>query len=427
VRRRILLTVAAATGLVLLAFLLPLAVLVQDVAQNRATNAATITLQPLVALVPSVDERTLRAAVDQFNATSAYPITVFLPDGTVIGEPAPVTPSVRLAATGRSLTADVPDGREILVAVEGLPQGTAVLRAYVPTEELTEGVRRARIVLVVLGLILLGLGLLVGDSVARSFLRPVRNLADTADALAAGDLQARATPGGPHETQAVAQAMNRMAERIRVLLATEREAVADLSHRLRTPVTALRLDVEAVDDPTDRARLQDDVAGLSRAVDDVIREARRPVREGMSARCDAVTVVAERCRFWSVLAEDTDRAMSLSLPPDQVPVGVTADDLGYAVDALLGNVFAHTGDGVGLVVDLQPRPGGGAVLVVTDQGPGWPSSAPTDVLGRGVSGGGSTGLGLDIARRTAEASGGALRLGSAQPHGAVVGLELGPP
>jgi signal transduction histidine kinase len=423
VRRRILMTVAAATGLVLLAFLLPLSILVQDLAENRATTAATLTLQPLVALVPSVDEPALRAAVDQFNATSRYPITVYLPNGTVVGDAVPVSSAVELAASGRSLTVDVADGRDILIAVEGLPDGTAVLQAFVSNEQLSEGVMRARVVLLLLGLVLMGMALLVGDSVARSFLRPVRNLALTAEALAAGDLGARATPGGPPETRAVARAMNRMAARIKDLLASEREAVADLSHRLRTPVTALRLDAESITDPADRAQVLDDVADLSRAVDDLIREARRPVREGAGARCDAVGVVRDRVRFWAVLAEDTDRVMTVDLPPGQVPVGVTSDDLAYAVDALLGNVFAHTPDGTPFVVSLVAT-SDGAQLCVSDGGPGWPIG---DVLQRGVSHGGSTGLGLDIARRTAEASGGSLLLNGSAAGGAEVVLRLGPP
>ena len=419
-RQRILLTVAAATGLVLLAFLLPLAVLVQEVAESKAMNSATLTLQPLVSIVGSFDTPTITSAVEQVNATSEFPVSVFMPDSSVIGEPAPRTPAVELAATGRSYTAATAGGREVLVSVSG--DQTAVVRVFVPESELHEGVRRARIVLVVLGVILMGLALLVGDSVARSFLRPVRNLAHTANLLAAGDLTARATPDGPAETRAVARAMNRLAQRITALLAAEREAVADLSHRLRTPVTALRLDAEGLSQHDERARLLDDVAGLSRAVDEVIREARRPVREGVAAGCDASEILADRARFWSVLAEDTDRPMHLDLPAAPLLIGCSAEDLASSVDAVLGNVFAHTPDGTAFSLRLRPRTGGGAVLTVSDEGDGWPAS---DVLERGVSAAGSTGLGLDIARRTAEATGGTLQLSTAQPRGAVVTMTLG--
>jgi signal transduction histidine kinase len=94
------------------------------------------------------------------------------------------------------------------------------------------------------------------------------------------------------------------------------------------------------------------------------------------------------------------------------------------VDALLGNVFAHTADGVGFRVGLIPRPRGGAVLIVEDDGPGL---ADAEVLRRGESKAGSSGLGLDIARRSAEASGGWLRLGSRKEGtGLSVTMELGP-
>ena len=78
-------------------------------------------------------------------------------------------------------------------------------------------------------------------------------------------------------------------------------------------------------------------------------------------------------------------------------------DLEAALDALLGNVLAHTPDGVRFDVSLAPEAGGGAVLAVSDEGPGFLDAT---VVTRGRSGAGSTGLGLDIARRTAEASGG---------------------
>ena len=100
---------------------------------------------------------------------------------------------------------------------------------------------------------------------------------------------------------------------------------------------------------------------------------------------------------------------------------VPAADLAAAVDALLGNVFAHTPEGTGMLVDVRSRDGGGALVTVSDAGPGLPERAAE----RGRSGGGSTGLGLDIARRTAEASGGELRIRSS-PRGTAVTLDLGP-
>ena len=131
----------------------------------------------------------------------------------------------------------------------------------------------------------------------------------------------------------------------------------------------------------------------------------------------------DRLDFWSVLAEDTARAVTADLAPGPLPVAVAAAELAAAVDAVLGNVFAHTPDGVAFSVRLAALPRGGAEVVVADEGPGLPAGA-ADPIQRGVSGGASTGLGLDIARRAAEDSGGELRLESGP--GARVVLVLGP-
>lgn len=423
-RRQILLTVAAATLLVLVAFVVPLALLVRSSAADRATGEATLGVQPLAAVVGVVDADTLALTVEQVGAALEMPVTVYLGDGSVLGADRPRDDSVVLAATGRAFSADLDGGgREVLIPVAGRPDGTAVIRIEVPAERLREGVTASWRVLAALALALLALALLLADRLARSYLRPMHDLTDTATRLGGGDLDARLHPAGPPEVSAAGRAVNRLGARIQELLRAERESVADLSHRLRTPVTALRLDADGLRDPQERERIAGDVAELSRAVDQVIAEARRPVREGVTAGCDAAVVVADRAAFWRVLAEDTDRDVALSLDPGPLRVRLAAADLADAVDALLGNVFAHTPDGTAFAVSLRPRPGGGARLVVGDAGGGLPGS---DVLARGSSAAGSSGLGLDIVRRSAEASGGGLRLGRAPDGGAEVVVDLGP-
>ena len=118
------------------------------------------------------------------------------------------------------------------------------------------------------------------------------------------------------------------------------------------------------------------------------------------------------------------RDVRTDVAPGPLPVAVGRADLEALVDALLGNVFAHTPDGTAFAVRLGPRSGGGARLLVADAGPGLRVGA--DVLRRGASGGGSTGLGLDIARRTAEQAGGGLTLGRSARGGLAVTVDLGP-
>ncbi|MEV1287611.1 HAMP domain-containing sensor histidine kinase [Micromonospora sp. NPDC049679] len=418
-RRRLTLLVAATTCLVLVAFLVPLALLVRTVAQDRAVVAATADVQAIVPVVGTADRTTLRLTVEQLDHTR--PVTVFLPDGTVLGTAVPRTPGVDLAARGESLTAVDGDGREILVAV-GRPDGTAVIRTVVPAAELTRGVARAWLVLAGLGVALVLLGLGVADRLARRLVAPITELSAVSHRLARAELTARARPTGPPEVREVAGALNQLAGRIQELLREEREQVADLSHRLRTPLTALRLEAESLPEATDAARITAGVDALERAVTGLIQQARRR-GAGPGGSADAAAVVRDRVAFWTVLAEDTGRTVDLALDAGPLPVAVADDELAAATDALLGNVFAHTPDGTAFAVTLTARPGGGAILTISDEGPGMPSG----LVRRGASLAGSTGLGLDIVRRAAQASGGRLELSTRAAGGAVATVELGPP
>jgi signal transduction histidine kinase len=409
--------------LALLAFVVPLALLLRTVAQDRAVVAAAADAQSLVSLVGTADPATVRFSAEQMAATSRGPITVFLPDGSVLGSPAPRTTAVQLAArAGVSRTVDWPNGREIVVAVLGRPDGTAVIRAFVPAAELTRGVTRAWLALVGLGVTLLLLGLFVADRLSRTLVAPISELSAVSHRLARAELTARARPVGPREVREVAGALNHLASRIQDLLQGEREQVADLSHRLRTPLTSLRLEAESLTDPADASRIAARVDALERAVTGLISQARRRSSAHGDAACEATTVVSERVAFWTVLAEDTGRAVTLDMAgTGPLPVRVPGDELAAALDALLGNVFAHTPDGTAFTVTLASRAGGGALLTVADDGPG----LSVDHVRRGASLGGSTGLGLDIARRAAQSSGGRLDLTTGPTGGARVTLVLG--
>ncbi|PRY37881.1 sensor histidine kinase [Umezawaea tangerina] len=415
-RRRVLLLVGATTSLVLIAFLLPLALLIRDVAADRAVQAATVRAQSLSALVATTDGEARALSVAQVDPTA----TVFLADGTRLGVPAERTSLVELAFRGASESSDVPGGREIVFAVGG-PTGTiAVIRAFVPDARLSDGVGRAWLLLAGLGVVLLGVSLVVADRLARSLVRATISLAAVSHRLARGELDARADPAAPGEIGVVATALNGLAARIADLLREERETIADLSHRVRTPLMALRLDAEALDRPDDAERIGTGVDAVQRAVTLVIEQARRR-GDDPAGDSDAAEVVRERVAFWLVLAEDTDREVGVDVPGGPLPVAVPRADLEAGVDALLGNVFAHTPDGTGFRVALEARPEGGARLVVADAGPGMDAAA----VRRGSSGSGSSGLGLDIARRMAEASGGGLRIGASEHGGLLVTVDLG--
>jgi signal transduction histidine kinase len=452
-RLRVILLVVATSSLVLVSFLVPLALVLRSFAANQAVSKATAQAQNLAPLVATLSTDTLRGTVDQANADNGgSTVTVFMPGGQEFGPPAPRSATVKKAATtASSFTTVGPAGAEVLAAVQGLPAGTAVqglpagtavqglpagtavqgmpagtavIRIFVPTTVLHQGVARAWLLLVGLGLGLLALSVVVADQLARSLVRPIVALAEASDLLATGDLTARAAVAGPPEVRRAGAGLNRLAVRIGDLLAHERETVADLSHRLRTPLTALRIDAESLRSHDEMTQLSADVEAVERTVNEIIRAARRPTGGGVGVLCDASLVVTERAAFWRPLAEDQERPMMVEVPPAPVPVGVSGEDLAACTDVLLENVFSHTAEGEAFGVRLSRRAGGGAWLMVADDGPGFPDTDPTE---RGLSGGGSTGLGLDIARRIAETSGGMLTIGRSPSGGAAVSVGLGPP
>lgn len=419
-RRSLALLVAATTSMVLVAFLIPLALLIRSATSEQAVSAATRDASALISVVATADRDTAALAVEQSRGVTGHPFTVYYPDGATVGDPVAATPAVELGMRGQSLTAEADGGREIVVAVELVGGGTGAIRTFVSDAELSAGVLRSWVILAALGLGLVAVGVAVADRLASSMIRPVVRAADVSHRLAGGQLDARADVEGPPEAQAVAVGLNHLAGRITTMLRQERESLADLSHRLRTPLMALRLEAEAL--PEEHAgRITDGVDQLERAVSKVINDARsRGGDTGPGPWCDVAAVVRERVEFWSVLAEDTGREVHTSLSSEPVPARCAATELAAALDALLGNVFAHTPDGTPFAVSLEYRRGG-VRLVVADGGPGFNVDDP---VGRGHSGGASTGLGLDIARRVAESAGGGLTVGPSDLGGAAVILDL---
>jgi signal transduction histidine kinase len=448
VRRRLVALAATTTIMVALAFLIPLAVLVRTLARDRALSAAELEAQSLApVLALTRDTAALEAAMQATTSGNRDRLVIVLPDDTVIGGPTDGqslpyedprdADNLALARKGRAFSAPIRDGIAVLVPVTYETDQTAVVRVIVPDSVLERGVAAAWAVEAALGITLVASAVFVADRLARTIVRPVDALADAAGRLGEGDLSVRIDPAGPPEVKQVAEAFNQLGDRVGELLEAERELVADLSHRLRTPLTVLRLDAEGLNNPEESRRLADSVEELERAVTGVIRQARRPVQEDLvrpAAETDAAQVAADRLAFWAPLAEDQERDFEYVGIEDgddgvtgaSTTVAVSADELEAALDALLGNVFAHTPEGTAFRVEVRILSDGGISLAVEDSGPG----LSADFVERGVSGGGGTGLGLDIARRTAEAAGGVFRLGRSASGGARLAMELpttGPP
>lgn len=422
-RGRIALLVAATTSAVVLAFIIPLCLLVRTLAEDRGMADANQDARNVAILVSGLeDDPRLPGLVDAVDRRSPARTTVLTADGRVLGAPATAIeadPGVRRALAGEAFTEIDEEGAEILVPVV-TTSGTHVVRTTVSEDELRRGVVPAWTAIGVLGALMLAIAVLIADRIGRRVSTPVTELAQVAHLLREGDLDARAESYRTPEAEELSQALNGLAERIVELLAAERTAVGDLSHRLRTPVTALRLDAEAVKEPDVRERLQEHIEHLQRSIDAIVKAARRPVRTNMGTWCDATSTVRERVGFWSALAEDQGRNFEARLPYGPQPVAVDAADLRDIVDILVDNVFAHTPEGTAFSVELAAKDGG-AVLTVSDEGPGMrpPSAEARERPG-------FSGLGLQSVRRSVSGFGGRLQADGASGQGTRIEIWLPP-
>jgi signal transduction histidine kinase len=433
VRTTLALVSAAVTSMVAIAFLIPLAVIVRDVARDRAFTSAQLTgaaIEPVLSI--TTDRATLERAIVSTPAGAAGQLAVYLTAppaagapasqaGTFVGPQRASAADLRMATTAaRSFIAPVPGGYAVLQPVALGGGRLAVTEVYVPAAQVSRGVAASWAVMTGVALALVAVSVIVADRLASRVTRPARELADAAALLGDGDLSARSTAHGPAELAAAGHAFNAMAERLSGLITAERVMSADLPHRLRTPLTALRMNAAALGPGRAADDTRTAIERLEQQVDLIIRAARRPGPDE-PAGCDAASVLADRFEFWSALAEDQGRPCHLTGADLPVPVPVPRSDLVAAADALIGNIFKHTAEGTGFAVTLH-RGEDMVLVLVADAGQGIADTGAA--LRRGSSGAGSTGLGLDIARRVAESTGGGLKIDTSALGGAQVQLRL---
>ncbi|MGY0231777.1 HAMP domain-containing protein [Longispora urticae] len=419
-RRSYVLVALAVTSLVALAFALPLAFLVRIAAHDRAVQGAerrAASIAPVLAV--TAEPPVVTSALHRSRVRG---VAVVLPDGTAINPVhAPAEAVDRARESKRGAQLDVAGGVVLLRPVAHPDGRVAVVEAYVPAAELDSGVRTAWLILAAIALALVGSSVLLADRLAGDAVRATRDLTAAARRMSDGDLTARADPTGPAEIGALAGAFNTLAEAFEARLVAEREFAADLSHRLRTPLTAVRLNTETLPAGEDKSRLQAATADLEREVSAVIQQARRPYPTA-HLRCDLAAVLTARVAFWTPLAEDQGRPWDIAPVDGPLTVAIGADDLADALDTVIGNVFQHTPEGTACKISVASD-GPRILVLVADAGPGIPDAEAA--VERGTSGGSSTGLGLDIARRVARSTGGELTIGVGPLGGAQVGLSLG--
>ncbi|WP_028811584.1 sensor histidine kinase [Streptomyces flavidovirens] len=428
----------AVTVMVVVAFAIPLGLVIKEMARDRAFSNAerwAATIGPTLSI--TTDRDSLNRAVQTTEVGIDGRMAVHVPAS---GEPGslPLEIGRRRAAQqdlettrqiGRASISEVTGGFALLQPTAVASGKIAVVEVFVPEDDVSNGVAMAWLVLAGVGIALIVGSVAVADRLGVRMVQPAQRLAGAAHDLGEGRLGVRVPEEGPTELRSAAVAFNSMADQVVQLLANERELAADLSHRLRTPLTVLRLNAASLGEGPAAEQTRAAVEQLEREVDTIIRTARDQRTQangvpGPGPGCDVSEVVRERMGFWSALAEDEGRKVRLAGVERPVRIPVARPELAAALDALLGNVFRHTPVGTAFSVDVHN--GDDAVIVlVSDAGPG--ISDPKAALVRGNSGGrdGSTGLGLDIVRRVAESTGGDVRIGRSVLGGTEVRVWIG--
>lgn len=312
------------------------------------------------------------------------------------------------------------------------------VRITYPTSTVDERVERNWARLGLVALVTLAAATVVGIVLARSVTRPLRRLQETATRLGHGDLEARTpTDEGPPEVRSLSVAFNDTATRLEQLVTAQEAFVADASHQLRTPLTALRLQLENVREEVGPEEAEEvdaalsEVGRLSRLVDGLLALARAERTSTMvtAETLDLGDLLEERQEVWAPVAAEQGVALVLDTGVQPVQVQATPDHVAGVIDNLLANALDVSG--AGSTVTLSCRGGSRDVEAhVMDEGPGLSAEErarafdrfwTTPSVGRRL---GGSGLGLPIARQLARADGGDLELRAASGGGVDAVLRL---
>lgn len=264
-----------------------------------------------------------------------------------------------------------------------------------------------------------GVGGAVADITARRLAGPLRDVADRAARLGAGDFRLAPARHDIPELDRVSDVLDTSAGALAELVQRERALVGDVSHQLRSRLTALQLrldELAAHPDPSARAEASaalEQAEQLAAVLDELLeaaRAARAAGAEPVDLRPRLVAIADE----WRPMARAAGRSIRVRAPAGLL-ARATPARLREAVAALIDNAIRHGGG----TITLTARAGEASLLVeVADTGPGIPDELVPHVFDRGVSGRSSTGLGLALARALVEADGGRLELSQAGPRDA---------
>ncbi|ASO22546.1 signal transduction histidine kinase [Actinoalloteichus hoggarensis] len=335
----------------------------------------------------------------------------------------PADGSVTVSLPGQGTVRDGPDpGPDPVIETASIVrQGTVTLA--VPSGPLRASQAQMAGAVLLLVLLTVVVGLVMAKVTARRLSEPLRHVAARAARLGAGDFRPDTRRHGAVELDRVADALDASALALARLMERERELVGDVSHQLRSHLTALQLRLEELVDPRQPVNREEARAALvqaeklSRVLEDLLATAtaaRSRTAEPLDLAEELPEVVAE----WRERLRAEGRTLRLRIS-DGLPARVTPARLREALGVLLENALIHGAGTVSVVARLS---GAMVMIEVTDNGNGVPEELSRHVFDRGFSGGGSTGVGLSLARALVEADGGRLELYTARPATFVIFL-----
>lgn len=309
----------------------------------------------------------------------------------------------------------------LLVTTPVVDDGRVVgaVRISAGTADIAADVRESWLRLALLGAVVVASGLVLAWLLARPLVRQIGGLGDAARRLGRGEHGARAPEKGPAELQELARSFNLMAASVTGSLESQREFVANASHQLRTPVTAIRLRLEAIEREGGSAAAQAEKAEgeldrLNALVDDLLALARASEPQPSGGEVDVAELAAEAAARWTERAARAGIRIELEANGDST-VWADRHDLGHVLDNLLDNALRYTPRGTEVRVRTTRRDGC-VVLAVSDSGPGIPSEERPRIFERfyrGANGrraGFGTGLGLAIVDALVRRWGGSVEL-----------------
>ncbi len=329
----------------------------------------------------------------------------------------PAEEPTSVTAGDPALNPEAPDSPSMLKATATTGRGTRV-EVWMSAESVQQSVVRAWMGIASLSLLAIGVAVGLSMFQARRLTLPLLDLAATAERLGSGVTTPWGHRYGIPEADRVAEVLDRSAERIAGLIATERHFATDASHQLRTPLTALTMRLEEIlaeaDNP-EAVREEGEAAlaqteRLVETVESLLGRARKSQNPEVEA-VEIDPVLDNLQEEWQPVFQSARRRLLVTGDAGLAAMTVSAD-LAQIVATLVENAYKH---GAGTVTIRRLDTGQSVRIEVSDEGEGVPEHLSGRIFEREVSGGGGTGLGLALARHIAESEGARIELVQTKP------------